>query len=329
VARNWDVEKAKAMFEAAMQWREENDIDNIIERFENSEYYDPIINYWPCSVCRAWDFWTYDNSWIVYQRLTQMDVRLVEQVPMEAIIDYHKFVVEVVEKKHAKIVAQKGFSPGGIVIEDLSGLGYQHMHKKVIEMIAMIAKIDDNYYPAILRKFCIINAPYVFTVFWGIIKQFLHPRTAEKFEVLGSDKESNEAYFKKIIPEKYLPNYLGGQSEFHMPVGGKIETANIKLPLHYKTVSIKAGSSHKHEVEITKGPVTLNWEFTVQHYDIKFSIVKEGVSIVDVASFKASSQKVTGSLEVAEEEVGMYSLIWDNSYSYWHGKTVIFRLTIQ
>lgn len=52
-----------------------------------------------------------------------MDPRLVDRVPMEAVIDYHKYVVEVVEKKHAKIVHRVGFSPGGIVIEDLTGLG--------------------------------------------------------------------------------------------------------------------------------------------------------------------------------------------------------------
>lgn len=52
-----------------------------------------------------------------------MDPRLVDEVPMEAVIDYHKYVVEVVEKKHAKVVHQKGYSPGGIVIEDLTGLG--------------------------------------------------------------------------------------------------------------------------------------------------------------------------------------------------------------
>jgi len=269
-----------------------------------------------------------------------MDVCLIEQVPMEAVIDYHKYVVEVVEKKHAKIVAQKGFSPGGIVIEDLSGLGYQHMHKKVIEMIAAIANIDDNYYPAILRKFCIINAPYVFTIFWGIIKQFLHPRTAEKFEVLGSDKEWNEAYFKKIIPEQYLPEYLGGTSAFPMPEGGKMETANLKLPLHYKIVTIKAGESHKHDVEITKGPVTLCWEFSVQSYDVQFSLVrtrvgkgkKKGRDVVvrkpKVHPAKENGEKSSGKHKIADADAGIYTLIWDNSYSYWHSKTVVFRITL-
>lgn len=59
------------------------------------------------------------------------------------------------------------------------------MHKKALDIVAMIAHIDDNYYPAILRKFYLLNAPYVFTVFWNIIKKFLNERTASKFEVLG------------------------------------------------------------------------------------------------------------------------------------------------
>lgn len=52
-----------------------------------------------------------------------MDPKMVDRVPLEAVMDYHKYVVELVEKKHAKIVHQKGYSPGGVVIEDLSGLG--------------------------------------------------------------------------------------------------------------------------------------------------------------------------------------------------------------
>lgn len=67
------------------------------------------------------------------------------------------------------------------------------MHKKAIEIIAMIAHIDDNYYPAILRKFYILNAPYVFTAFWSIIKKFLNKRTASKFEVLGSRYTSDSS----------------------------------------------------------------------------------------------------------------------------------------
>eukprot|EP01126_Amoeba_proteus_P019704 TRINITY_DN2020_c0_g2_i3.p1 TRINITY_DN2020_c0_g2~~TRINITY_DN2020_c0_g2_i3.p1 ORF type:complete len:347 (+),score=61.30 TRINITY_DN2020_c0_g2_i3:492-1532(+) len=233
------------------------------------------MNYWPCSIHREWDFWTYDNSWIVYQRLTQMDIRLVDQIPLEAVIDYHKYVVEVVEKKHAKIVHQKGWSPGGVVIEDLSGLSYAHLHKKVIEIIGTIAHIDDNYYPAILRKFIIINAPFLFTVFWNVVKKFLHPRTASKFEVLGSDSEYYQSYFKKIIPEKYIPQYLGGSSLFSMPQGGSMESIISKIPVNYRTVSIPPGEVHKHQIMISK-PSVMTWRFSTKNYNIRFSVVRDG-----------------------------------------------------
>lgn len=48
---------------------------------------------------------------------------------------------------------------------------------------------DQNYYPERLGRFFFINTPMVFMIFWKIIRPWLDPVTAEKFQLLGSDYE--------------------------------------------------------------------------------------------------------------------------------------------
>jgi len=324
VARDFDVAKAKEMFINAMKWRKDNDIDGIIQRFESSEYFDLITNYWPCSVHRKWDFWTYDNSFIVYERIGSMDCSLIDVIPWQSIVDYHIWVVEVIEKKHAKIAKTKGYSPGGIVIEDLSGLGMGHAHRKVLEYLTTIAKIDESYYPAILRKYYIINAPYVFTMMWKVVQTLFSAQTLAKFEILGSDKEANHQIFKQIIPEKYLPDYLGGTSKFQMPKAGYQPDliAALPKPNYEHKVEVASGKNYLHKVTISE-PSVVQWQFTTKDHDIGFSVVHKdnnGTETEVVPHKRVESNVMIQTGHHLFEQPGTCVFVFDNSYSFWNAK---------
>jgi len=253
-----------------------------------------------------------------------MDVSLIDQVPWQVLIDYHIWVVEVVEQKHAKISRKRGYSPGGIVIEDLSGLGWGHAHQKVLQLLATIASIDDNYFPAILRKFYIINAPSIFTMMWKVVQSVLSARTLAKFEILGCDKEQHEALFHKLIPDKYLPDYLGGKSPFKMPVAGYQPELIQKLPkLKYDIeVSVLNGDTFVHSVPITE-PSIVRWSFLTKDYDISFRLVfksTKGVEKELVPLIRVQSQLIGQSGAQLIEEVGTCAFVFDNTYSYWYAK---------
>jgi hypothetical protein len=79
----------------------------------------------------------------------------------------------------------KGFVPGQIIFEDMTGFGSGFLSSKIIEMVQAVSQIDSDYYPAILRKFYFFNAPAVFTMFWSVVKKFIDKDTLVKFEVLG------------------------------------------------------------------------------------------------------------------------------------------------
>ena len=56
-------------------------------------------------------------------------------------------------------------------------------------------------------RFYIINAPYIFTTVWSVVKGWLDPVTTEKIQILGSSPVSE---LGKQIPLENLPSIIGG-----------------------------------------------------------------------------------------------------------------------
>lgn len=59
-------------------------------------------------------------------------------------------------------------------------------------------------------RFYIINAPYIFTTVWAVVKGWLDPVTTEKIQIIGSN---SVAELGKQIPLENLPSLVGGKCE--------------------------------------------------------------------------------------------------------------------
>jgi hypothetical protein len=79
-------------------------------------------------------------------------------------------------------------------------------------------------------------------------------------------------------------------------------------------------------------PATIYWEFSVKKHDIKFSLLKETDGIVETVIepqvVEASEKRTTGSHIVLPETLGKYTIVWDNSYSYWRSKNIFFLVNV-
>eukprot|EP01126_Amoeba_proteus_P038474 TRINITY_DN4010_c0_g1_i1.p1 TRINITY_DN4010_c0_g1~~TRINITY_DN4010_c0_g1_i1.p1 ORF type:complete len:316 (-),score=74.21 TRINITY_DN4010_c0_g1_i1:371-1318(-) len=312
------------MFVDAMKWREEKDIYNVISRVENSEYFDLLKNYWPISLCKEWDFWAYDNCYVSYQRSGLIDTSIMELIPMEDLIDYHCYCMEILERKYAKIYKKKGFVPGQIILEDMTGFGTAFLDKKIIEMVQHVAQIDSDYYPAILRKFYFFNAPGIFTVFWGVVKKFLDKETVMKFEVLGSNKEKNEEVFSKIVPSKYLLECLGGTCKYQMPSGGPVNEVLKSLPLSpnkARTIKVIRNSSYNHVIDVERDGI-LSWEFTSSE-DMRLQIISENKTVV--SKTRTNTRKT--SIGSSDVKAGQYTLNFDNQ-SFWNDNLLQYKYSM-
>lgn len=69
------------------------------------------------------------------------------------------------------------------------------------------AKIGQDYYPECMGKFYLINAPFMFSTVWMIIKPWLDPVTVSKIDILSNNYKDK---LLEQIPIENLPKDLGG-----------------------------------------------------------------------------------------------------------------------
>jgi hypothetical protein len=73
-------------------------------------------------------------------------------------------------------------------VMDMTGLKLSALSQ--IKMLTMITTVDDLNYPEKTETYYIVNAPYVFSACWKVVKPLLQERTKKKIQVLyGSGRD--------------------------------------------------------------------------------------------------------------------------------------------
>ncbi|KAH9301993.1 hypothetical protein KI387_013576 [Taxus chinensis] len=207
-ARSFDVGKAKAMYEAMLEWRKETGADTIIETFQfperklTKELY-PHFHHKTDKLGRP----------VYIERLGQLQVEeLLKITTFDRMLLYHIKEWEILidwkfpacSKKAGRTINQS------LTILDLKGVTLKHMSKHVRHFVQRISKVDQDNYPEYLGKMVIINAPTTFKAIWSVIKSWLDKRTQKKIEVHGSNY-AHRLY--ELVDHKNLPEFLGGSCQ--------------------------------------------------------------------------------------------------------------------
>jgi len=93
-----------------------------------------------------------------------------------------------------------------IAIIDLAGLNKSHM--AVIPWFGMLMDIYQNYYPGVMQKVFVVNAPYIFPMLWKIAKGMIDPETREKIEILSAGEMQERLL--EFVDADQLPEKFGG-----------------------------------------------------------------------------------------------------------------------
>jgi CRAL/TRIO domain len=94
-------------------------------------------------------------------------------------------------------------------ILDLDGV-YLSTFSSVFSLIQRVSSIAQNYYPEMLGKMFIVNAPYLFYACWSLVSPLLNEVTVKKISILGIN------YLKDLqdfIPAQNIPDFLGGPAK--------------------------------------------------------------------------------------------------------------------
>ncbi|KAG9144128.1 hypothetical protein Leryth_013772 [Lithospermum erythrorhizon] len=89
-----------------------------------------------------------------------------------------------------------------IKVLDMTGLKLSAFELK--QLLTVISTIDDLNYPEKTETYYIVNAPYIFSACWKVVKPLLKERTRKKVQVLSG---SGEEELLKIMDYASLPHF--------------------------------------------------------------------------------------------------------------------------
>ncbi|KAJ1428636.1 CRAL/TRIO, N-terminal domain [Sesbania bispinosa] len=222
-AREWNTSKAHKMLVDSLNWRVQNEIDNILSK--------PII---PQDLYRAvrdsqliglsgWGWLVRTSLWlmVVVELLSPSNLVVADDwgLPVFAIgvglstfdkASVHYYVqshIQINEYRDRVILPSASKKHGRpittcIKVLDMSGLKLSALNQ--IKLLTIISSIDDLNYPEKTNTYYIVNAPYIFSACWKVVKPLLQERTRKKVQVLpGCGRDE----LLKIMDYASLPHF--------------------------------------------------------------------------------------------------------------------------
>ncbi|XP_023544750.1 phosphatidylinositol/phosphatidylcholine transfer protein SFH1-like isoform X3 [Cucurbita pepo subsp. pepo] len=116
-----------------------------------------------------------------------------------------------------------------VKVLDMTGLKLSSLSQ--IKLLTIISTIDDLNYPEKTNTYFIVNAPYIFSSCWKVVKPLLQERTRKKIQVLsGSGRDE----LLKIMDYSSLPHFCkreGSGSSRHSSDGDE-NCYSLDHPFH-------------------------------------------------------------------------------------------------
>ncbi|KAM0040349.1 putative CRAL-TRIO lipid binding domain, CRAL/TRIO domain, CRAL/TRIO domain superfamily [Helianthus debilis subsp. tardiflorus] len=197
-ARDGNVPKAHKMLVDSLDWRIQNEIDNILSKpIAPVDFYSgirdslligtsgytkegrPVI---AVGVGRS----TYDKASIHYYVQSHIQIN-----------EYRdRIILPAATKKFERHISTC------VKVLDMTGLKISQLGQ--LKLLTVISSIDDLNYPEKTDTYYIVNAPYIFSACWKVVRPLLQERTRKKVQVLsGCGKDE----LLKIMDYDSLPHF--------------------------------------------------------------------------------------------------------------------------
>merc|ERR1712130_198183 len=94
-------------------------------------------------------------------------------------------------------------------IVDCKNVGFSDFAGDVKTYLTAINEISGLHYPERCFRIFVVNAPWVFSTIWSLLKAVIDPVTAAKVHIFNSIAKAKDEFMKYIDPEN-LPLHYGG-----------------------------------------------------------------------------------------------------------------------
>jgi len=202
-ARKFAVAEAKKMIIDCEQWRKDKKVAEVLSfDFTEKEAVDKIYPQYYHKMDK-------EGRPVYIERLGQLDipglyaVTTQDRLLQRLIYEYEKFIIE---RLPACSKAVGHPVETSCTILDLKNVSLSNF-VRVREYLREASSIGQNRYPETMGKFYVVNAPYLFSTVWAVIKPWLDPVTVSKIEICGSDYKGK---LLAQIPAENLPKEFGG-----------------------------------------------------------------------------------------------------------------------
>ena len=195
-ARQWDVEKALTMIQGTIKWREERRPWEI-EYAGISSQVDALSSY----------LWGFDGEGhpIVYMRNARDPVGNADQ-KLDVIIHNLEDASRISQQFEAIFQGIEKV----IYIIDLSGFTMANSRRDTI-VAKKWTEILSNHCPESLHRAYLVNYPYIFKVFWGMVSGFIDPVTSKK--VLWCSGDMRTYFTDEGFDMRWFEKDFGGDIE--------------------------------------------------------------------------------------------------------------------
>ncbi|XP_064961133.1 SEC14 cytosolic factor-like [Musa acuminata AAA Group] len=237
-AREWSVPKAHEMLVNCLNWRVQNQIDDILSK--------PIT---PAGLYRG----------IRESQLIGLSGYSKQGFPVFAIgaglstfdkasvRDYLQSHIQINEYRDRVILPAASKKYGRHVgtcykILDMTGLKFSSLSQ--IKLLTIIATVDDLNYPEKTETYYVVNAPYIFSACWKVVKPLLQERTRRKIQVLqGCGRDE----LLKIMDYASLPHFC--RREGSSCSGGAADCYSLDHPFHQQLYRYMKREAERKEAE--------------------------------------------------------------------------------
>ena len=206
-ARKFDLPKSKKMCADYLAWRKEFGVDELVRSFDFPES-DAVHAIYP----RYYHKVDKEGRPIYIEHLGTLNLKeLMRVTDVDRILKNHVVEYErLINVRLPACSAQKGVHlEQSVTILDLKNVSLVQF-TQVYRFIQQISTIAQNYYPEMLGKMFIINAPFLFSSVWNMIKGLLDEVTVSKIHIVGT---KYQALLLEHIDARNIPTSLGGTCE--------------------------------------------------------------------------------------------------------------------
>ncbi|KAK3235591.1 hypothetical protein CYMTET_54214 [Cymbomonas tetramitiformis] len=346
-----DIVKAAAFFRSMLAWRTEFDVDKIRQRVvrENwHEYFDQrhlphaerVLAYYPERFFHGAD--KRGNPIMISSDDFNNNISgLMANVTPEDYIEYRIARAEAQALLLHALSENQGRLVKLVHIWDLKCMTMGYWGKLTSAPCEEYrAKLDQKMkhcYPESVFMLIAVNTPWFLEALWKPVSLLLPKRTLAKISINGQDYL--EA-LREVVDTKNLPVCLGGPEGAASPAGWNPE---VILPVvgHCELQSrleLRAGKREQLEYVLKAGS-TISWKFRPTDNDVGFEAKMESRSqpgldepreqeLVAVLAYRKYQSDAEAKGSFMAEAACTLRLEWDNSYSYWRGKTVQYEVLV-